>query len=286
LPARISKPSARLRAFGFGLIVLVGALVALGAAPQKAPPLSDVETCGVCHDDIAKAFTGQPHAALKGKTCTACHGSAQKHIDQEGDGGVFAFKATDAPAEKSSRCQTCHQKDNPEFALSPHAQSALDCTSCHSIHATTSYPHMLKTTVSMNCATCHQDVYAQFQQNERHRLLEGVMNCTSCHNPHEPATRVRLGGFKQEACLKCHADKGGPFLYEHLASRIEGCTICHEPHGSNNRHMLVQQGIADLCFSCHAEAPAWHANFTSAGTNCVTCHSAIHGSNLDPRFLK
>jgi DmsE family decaheme c-type cytochrome len=286
LPARIPKPCVFLFFSFLGLIVLAGAVVVSGAAPQKAPPPSDVETCGVCHDDIAKAFTAQPHAALKGKTCTACHGSAEKHVDQEGDGGVFAFKAGDLPTEKSSRCQACHQKDNPEFALSPHAKSALDCTSCHSIHATTAYPHMLKTLVNMNCSSCHQDVFAQFQLNERHRLQEGVMNCVTCHNPHEPSTRVRLGGFKQEACLTCHPDKGGPYIYEHQASRVEGCTICHEPHGSTNRHMLVQQSIADLCFSCHAEAPAWHANFSSAGTNCVTCHSAIHGSNLDRRFLK
>jgi hypothetical protein len=50
--------------------------------------------------------------------------------------------------------------------------------------------------------------------------------------------------------------------------------------------MLTHQNVADVCFSCHAEAPAWHAYFSPEGTNCVNCHSAIHGSNLDKRFLK
>jgi DmsE family decaheme c-type cytochrome len=178
------------------------------------------------------------------------------------------------------------QKDNPRFALSPHAQSALDCTTCHTIHAEKSYPRLLKSDVGTMCSTCHEDVYARFRLNERHRLLEGVMSCVSCHNPHEPSERGRLGGFKQQMCLECHRDKGGPFFYEHQASLIEGCTICHEVHGSPNRYLLVQQSVADLCSSCHAAEPAGHASFTSPGTDCVTCHTAIHGSNLDRTLLK
>ena len=44
-----------------------------------------------------------------------------------------------------------------------------------------------------------------------------------CHNPHEPSERLRLGGFKQEECVACHADKGGPSVFEHPAQRVEGC---------------------------------------------------------------
>ena len=134
------------------------------------------------------------------------------------------------------------------------------------------------------CVTCHNKGGQKHWASSVHDSRN--VACTTCHNPHEPSTLGRLGGFKQEACLKCHTDKSGPFLYEHSSSRVEGCTSCHDVHGSPNRHMLTMPSIADLCFSCHAEAPAWHANFTSAGTNCVTCHSAIHGSNLSPRFLK
>jgi DmsE family decaheme c-type cytochrome len=287
VPARFPKPLARFVVPAVVLTVLAGLALVLGAAPrQQARPSDDAETCGACHEDIVKAAAAGPHSALKGKTCTACHGSAEKHIEEEGKGGVFAFRGADPPADKSARCQACHQKDNPGFALSPHAKAALDCTSCHSVHGETVSAALLRTDVNKNCSICHQEVLAQFQLSERHRLQEGAMTCVTCHDPHEPAARVRLGGFKQEACLKCHPDKGGPFIYEHPASRVEGCTVCHEPHGSTNRHLLVQQSVADQCFSCHAEAPAWHANFTSAGTNCVTCHSAIHGSNLSPRFLK
>jgi predicted CXXCH cytochrome family protein len=86
--------------------------------------------------------------------------------------------------------------------------------------------------------------------------------------------------------LQCHTDKSGPYLFEHGASRIEGCTACHEVHGSPNRHMLTQQSISDLCFSCHTHAVSWHSRFNSTSTNCTVCHSTIHGSNLSKIFLK
>ncbi len=267
-------------------LALIAAATFFLAAAKPVPQEDDTATCGACHEDLAKAFASLPHAAMTGRTCTACHGSAEKHLEEGGKTGVFAFSSSDLAGEKSSKCLACHDRDNPQYESSPHAKASLDCTTCHSVHASGEASHLLKTDANKNCSVCHEDVFAQFKLNERHRLQEGILTCASCHNPHEPATRMRLGGFKQEACLKCHTDKGGPFLYEHQSSRVEGCTVCHEVHGSPNRHMLTQQSVSDLCFSCHADAPAWHANFTSEGTNCVTCHSAIHGSNLDHKFLK
>ena len=121
--------------------------------------------------------------------------------------------------------------------------------------------------------------------NERHRILEGMVDCTDCHDQHGKSTRASLGGVKQEKCFQCHTDKEGPFVYEHGSIRVEGCTTCHNPHGNVNRHMLAYQQTADLCFSCHAEVPSFHTRF-QATTNCTNCHTEIHGSNLSPFFLR
>jgi len=285
LSAKTRRPLPRHSLHWLGVLALVLASVGLLTAARPAGQEKDAETCGTCHEDSVKAFALKPHAQIGDKSCTSCHGSAEKHVEGEGKGGIFAFGPTVAPQEKSAKCLACHNKDNPQYGASPHAKAALDCTTCHSVHGDTA-PALLRTGVNMTCSVCHQDVFAQFQTNERHRLQEGVMTCTTCHDPHEPATRTRLAGFKQEECLRCHTDKGGPFLYEHEASRVEGCTSCHEVHGSNNRHMLTHQSTADLCFSCHAAAPSWHGFFSSQDTNCVTCHATIHGSNLSRRFLK
>jgi DmsE family decaheme c-type cytochrome len=144
--------------------------------------------------------------------------------------------------------------------------------------------------VSAACAECHADVAHDFEFNERHRLQEGILTCTSCHDPHGPSDRMRLAAFKQEACIDCHTDKGGPFVYEHGSSRVDGCVACHTPHGSVNRHLLTFQATGELCYSCHAVVPAFHVAGSpprfGLDTNCTNCHSSIHGSNLDPFFLK
>jgi len=75
----------------------------------------------------------------------------------------------------------------------------------------------------------------------------------------------------------------------------EGCTTCHAPHGSINRKLLVQAD-PNLCLRCHVQLPAQagskgriiigkkdHTAFLSRGTCWTsTCHTAVHGSNVDP----
>jgi predicted CXXCH cytochrome family protein len=104
---------------------------------------------------------------------------------------------------------------------------------------------------------------------------------------------MMLGGFKQSQCADCHPDTEGPFVFEHPVSRVDGCVACHEPHGSPNRHMLKIQDVGALCYTCHAEVPQFHTGFSPVApprfneqTVCTNCHVTIHGSNLDPLFLR
>jgi DmsE family decaheme c-type cytochrome len=270
--------------------LVVGAALIL-AVPDRAAGTQSAATagenaCAECHTDTAKAFARNPHSALGEAACASCHTGADKHIAEGGGDTLFAFKATDKPAEKIKACLACHSGSNAQFMASPHGKASLDCTSCHSVHSSGPEKHLLNAGTERACYSCHQDVFAKFDMNVRHKLQEGILECTTCHNPHVPATNDRLGGFKQEACLKCHTDKGGPFLYEHGASRIEGCTVCHDTHGSPNRHMLFSQSVSDLCFSCHTFAPQWHSGFGEKTTNCVSCHTTIHGSNMSRIFIK
>ena len=65
---------------------------------------------------------------------------------------------------------------------------------------------------------------------------------------------------------------------------LEGCGSCHEPHGSANRHLLLYQQVAQLCYQCHAVTPASHVQ--PSYRDCTRCHTAIHGSNSQAFFLE
>jgi DmsE family decaheme c-type cytochrome len=286
-------------------------LGAARGAPQAEPEAAaaaDASLCAACHEDQVAALAHGPHAALDrdglaamagaADSCAACHGDATAHLEAGGGAEtMFAFGDAETATAKSQACLACHGDAHPSFLAGPHAAAGLDCTSCHGIHSNTGTWSQLKAgtappvdqrelgEASASCYSCHGDVFAQFQFNERHRLNEGILDCTSCHDPHGRSDRVQLGGFKHEMCVSCHTDKGGPFVFEHAASRVEGCVACHSPHGSPNRHLMPFQRVTELCYSCHAVVPGFHSRFTLE-TVCTNCHSSIHGSNFDPFFLK
>jgi len=73
------------------------------------------------------------------------------------------------------------------------------------------------------------------------------MSCDDCHNPHGALTNngnPLLNGpllktnTVNETCYQCHAEKRGPWLWEHPPVR-ESCLNCHSPHGSNQASLLI-----------------------------------------------
>ena len=136
------------------------------------------------------------------------------------------------------------------------------------------------------------------------------MQCSDCHNPHGAfAPTWRVGqrprmveqgpGGGDEVCIKCHADKRGPFAFEHPPVHIEGCETCHSPHGSMNTRLLRRPVVYTLCLECHNGAGTFgregtgviaqsstHNMFDPRFHNCTACHVRIHGSNADPNFLR
>jgi len=287
-------------------VVLAGFLLVSARAQSPAPGV-DAE-CAACHEDRVNEFANDPHVSIGPRglarkagaagSCTACHGDATAHLEAGGGrGNIFAFHDADPPLERMRRCEACHaQVDHVRFRSSPHAQNGIACTACHQVHGQREFrtagvpPDGVGQfnevgAASRNCQQCHTDVFAEFRFPEHHRLREGILECSSCHDPHGPSLRLQLGGIKQQQCAQCHSDKEGPWVFEHGGQRVEGCTACHAPHGSPNRHMLTFQKVANLCYSCHDAVPAFHSRFNE-NTMCTNCHSQIHGSNLDPWFLK
>ena len=100
-------------------------------------------------------------------------------------------------------------------------------------------------------------------------------------NPHGSFTEALLRQDSiNENCYTCHADKRGPFLFEHTPVR-ENCTNCNDPHGSVYENDL-KHNKTQMCGTCHAfghgltSSPNAVQNMNRA---CLNCHTAIHGTN-------
>ncbi|HEY5645743.1 MAG TPA: cytochrome c3 family protein [Pseudomonadales bacterium] len=274
---------------GRAAFALVALLTATAVLAADAP-------CGACHEKAAADYAATPHGAALGGDCDSCHGDGAAHLSSPSAATIRTF-SSEPPAEQNAVCTACHQESSLT-ASSAHSAAGMACSSCHSVHGkkkVAALPAGFERVGedSSLCFDCHQDVFSQFAFNERHRLAEGAVDCTSCHDPHSPRHGMMLGGFDNDTCADCHADLTGPFVFEHAASRIDGCSACHEPHGSPNRHMLKFQAVGAQCYSCHAEVAQFHLGFGPSGpprfseqTVCTNCHVTIHGSNLDPLFLR
>ena len=296
------------------LVLVCSAAISLAAASGRAAPspqtagLVGDDTCATCHDSEAKGLHQTLHgkaqnvrtpAAKTGQTCETCHGPGQKHVDSGKKEDIRRFNVMSARTVNET-CLTCHNKgSHANFLGGMHDARNVSCATCHSVHSPKSERAQLKTvTVTQTCQTCHKQEVMRVQKSGHMPLREGKMDCTTCHSPHgsNNVRMLKTGNTVNEMCASCHAEKRGPFLWDHAAGR-ENCASCHDPHGSNNDRMLVAKDPM-LCQRCHVASrhPATiydgtqiaAASNRAIGRSCVNCHSQIHGSNhpAGDKFLR
>lgn len=291
-----------------------------GADEAKAPPVqaaphgayAGTETCLTCHEERGAAIHAGPHArafraggpmspsgcqACHAETkaalgCEACHGPGKDHADAGGDKAkIRRFASLSAP-DASAVCSSCHfRSQHALWAGSQHDQRNVGCTNCHSIHDAKGEKQLKAADEKALCASCHRAIANKQLRFNHMPVREGKLSCSSCHNVHGTGNvkLLRAGGTVTESCVSCHAEKRGPFLWEH-APVTENCTTCHDPHGSNNDRMLTAKQPF-LCQRCHVTSrhpPTVYEgylenNSTNAnkiyGRSCVVCHQQVHGSN-------
>jgi DmsE family decaheme c-type cytochrome len=253
--------------------------------------------CYKCHCDMHEfQRVAGPHqiCGANGFNCTTCH---------DPHGQILEYSRKDL-------CLSCHT-GAPTMAWhsSIHEHSGVCCTDCHNPHPRTCVPQvvnishtdvvrpkrlMMSVQEPEACYKCHAKIYGLNALPSHHPIKEGKMVCSDCHDPH---SQYGMDKNLKEAtinlvCYKCHADKQGPFAFEHPPVR-ENCTICHEPHGTVTNHLL-RQPPTFLCLRCHAGHYGAH-NFgggvarlelqnnpalrPAMYTDCTQCHQQIHGSD-------
>jgi DmsE family decaheme c-type cytochrome len=277
-------------------------------APAAAAPSPDTskyvgaETCKTCHEEIYNSWEKTPHwKTTLNKTggpakqgCEGCHGPGADHVAGGGDKTkIFVFEGH-SRQETSARCLSCHGESHQQgrFAESAHASSDVGCLDCHSPHHSQDKEHLLAQKQPQLCYGCHTAAKADFAKPYHHRVNEGLVQCSDCHNPHGTATvrQARALPSGDAVCFKCHVDKQGPFVYEHVPVKTEGCSSCHTPHGSTSPRLLKVSLVNMLCLQCHTfptQGPAGPAHNQSAKYQaCTMCHTQIHGSNFSDVFFK
>jgi DmsE family decaheme c-type cytochrome len=257
------------------------------AATQSAPAAPagfvGMETCTQCHEEVATKFKTTPHMSSS-QQCEGCHGPGQAHVENAGDKTkIRVFKGLSS-VESSGTCMECHNKGGQKhWTGSMHDSRQVACVDCHEAHPQGSVEKALLKQPEMKlCTSCHLQKKAQLLRPGHMPLREGKMECTTCHNPHgTPNERLLLQTSVNQNCYSCHAEKRGPFLWEHAPVR-ENCLNCHDAHGSINEKMLkVKQPL--LCQQCHQTSshpgPAYPAQSRYAfNQGCMHCHPTIHGS--------
>jgi len=269
----------------------------------KAPAVAEVltyvgaETCLGCHENKkesltlhSKAADSRTPAATKG--CESCHGPGSKHIDdQKANPMPVRFNKVSA-VEASAACTTCHTSGEHAFwANSKHEGRNVACSSCHSVHSAKGNKQLKEATQAKLCGTCHQNIVNKLTRFDHMPVREDKLLCSSCHSLHgSPNVKMlKTGTTVDQACTSCHAEKRGPYLWEH-APVANSCVTCHDPHGSSNDRMLVAKAPF-ICQRCHVTSrhpPTVYDGFVQknssnankiTGRSCMNCHQQLHGSN-------
>jgi len=273
-------------------------------AQSSTGKYAGMESCKTCHEEIYEGFQKGAHwkttldtrGGASHQGCEGCHGPAAEHVENPGDlTKIFSFKTASVKAI-NDHCLTCHASGPQQMHAinSLHTKNDVACTACHSPHHAQEPQFILVKKQPELCYGCHLQQKTQFVMPFRHRVNEGLIQCTDCHNPHGTVQlkQVRQGPAQDAVCFTCHNEKRGPFVFEHAPVKTEGCQACHLTHGSPNAHMLKTSTVNLLCLSCHTisfspapGAPSFH-NQAAQYQACTMCHTQIHGSHFDPFFFK
>jgi DmsE family decaheme c-type cytochrome len=286
------------------------------------------EVCSGCHLEQYEFMKSSRHwvvgderTAVNLTECSTCHGEVEEHVLSAGtktEEGLTAFSpklTTMTVPEQNAVCQTCHKNENfVHWNVGSHAAEDVGCVGCHRMHEHDKV--LSKATQPDVCYTCHTTVRLQSNKPYGHPIREQKMACTDCHGPHGGPGDADMKAFTiNETCYTCHAEKRGPFLWEHMPAS-EDCTLCHSAHGSIHAGMLERRQ-PQLCQSCHepiadpgvsAGPHARHSRLalsyrepggvdigpdpppghTGAGRGisrfvmgeaCMNCHTKVHGTN-------
>jgi predicted CXXCH cytochrome family protein len=253
--------------------------------------------CGACHSGIASGIAAEVYPGTS--TCAPCHdGSTAPDLKwTPPEKRASSLKFTHSP--HGFGCETCHMPQGSDHLEALSIPGPETCMGCHN----PGVEHQQ----AEQCGFCHAQVVDfrltasgaprsfhgdSFTLSHAAAASAGQPDCTNCH--------------AENTCTQCHDGLGSPsfhpvnFLASHgpeAFGRVSDCTACHstevfcrECHlnvgfdqgGGLSASFHTDQGIGffghslgarqdlESCVSCHQQ------------TDCMRCHSARTGLNVNP----
>jgi DmsE family decaheme c-type cytochrome len=279
----------------FTLLLVLGFIMAFWCRANNA--YAETGACLDCHDTYASNLDKTSHASANKTTkieCSSCHVDYANHINEPSVNNITRPNKL-TPLEALEVCSKCHfGKSESDYAhAGEHFKAGVNCSGCHKIHDAKVYGNsaLVKPQITETCLNCHSKQKHQFALYSSHPVVSKGMTCVDCHDLFSKLSNPGTEKATNKTCYNCHGEMDGPFVYEHEPARdfgleAGGCINCHTPHGSAFADLLKEPS-PQLCLQCHQVPPAHRTahDGSYASSSCVECHTDIHGSDNNSRFL-
>ena len=170
--------------------------------------------------------------------CERCHGPGELHVrGQEvvdGKDLTIVNPRHLEPALRDAVCEQCHLVGDHRVAKLGREpfdfRQGLPTTDFFAVFARTSklQPKAVRQVEQMKLSRCYRE-------------SQGLLGCTSCHDPHQaPTTQERVAYFRHR-CLECHEQRGCSLPISARQTRNQDdCIACHMPSkGSTIPHVAA-----------------------------------------------
>lgn len=252
--------------------------------PQELPPHKLADTCLKCHTgEHVSMWQTSVHARAK-VSCIKCHDvhkPGDKELLTDVENAKLTVEGLTRAIKQADMAANIAPEGSPEKLTAvkkvKELQAQLEEMRKQLKGAETAYRRTAEPYV---CYDCHKQQEVQSKMPSHHPIAEGKVRCSDCHNPHGGVNGTLKQETVNETCGTCHAEKTGPFVFDHPAVSDE-CTNCHSPHGSV-QNKLLQQNEPFLCMKCHAGTHSARGSvnrFAERYAKCTNCHTQIHGSD-------
>ncbi len=222
------------------------------AKPAAEPSTyAGAEACKTCHADVYTGWEKSPHwkqtykeGGIAKHGCEDCHGPASSHVADPSDTSKLFLFDKASTKDINQRCLTCHAGGTQHMNAinSEHTKNDVSCVSCHSPHHAKESEFLLVKAQPELCYTCHLQQKAQFDMPFHHRVNEGLIQCSDCHNVHGTVGPKAGADFVHAGC--------GLLQMPHRQAR----TVCVRACADQGRWMPVVPPDARRAESAHAEA--------------------------------